>query len=126
MDDRDLLRECIKMRDELGERMLKAEAEVERLRKWEEAGREFLIDRDSLRVQLERVLAENERLRADMVTLTANLHARELDGYRKREAEIERLRAALASITNCLATSTPTNPYELAARDYKRINRGGE
>jgi hypothetical protein len=48
------------------------------------------------RMTSEEAAKEIERLKLDMINLTANLHARELEGYREREREIKRLRGLIA------------------------------
>lgn len=45
-------------------RILELQAEVERLRMWEEAGKEYLADRDEMRKTLERTVVDSMRLGA--------------------------------------------------------------
>ena len=54
--------------------------------------------------------AEIERLKLDMMHLSAALHARELEGYRSREAEIAQLKALTQTLWAAL---TPEKRHDL-------------
>jgi ABC-type phosphate transport system auxiliary subunit len=69
--------------------------EIERLKNWEEAGGEFLADRDSLRVELAKQMAEVERLRKQLEIESVDLDM--VEELRTLRAEVERKHAALVA-----------------------------
>jgi chromosome segregation ATPase len=78
----------------LVKQLAEVQAEIERLRVHEDASAQFLAERDAIRVELEKALAEVARLTAEISEYRIGV-----DFWRGRatklEAEVSRLRAAL-------------------------------